>query len=249
MKDKKYRICSDKKFKVNEDIILTNEIIHMISLIIRYKIFYKNNEIFTENNNTYLTVDNKHLHIDNFLKCSVDRNIEGFIKLEKINEEYLKKLGYTFDFEIIGYVKIVSDIPYDENKRVMDYQKISKKEFYKILTENIDSFDNADNENCSFSFDYTEKVEGNMEIEVKKIYFKNGNLKFEVQYQNNKKNGFCKRYDENGMLVEEGQYENDIPVGQWKDYRNNELTFMFDRDKKQFIWYKNGKIEKKSKSF
>lgn len=249
MKDKKYRICSDKKFKVNEDIILTNEIIHMISLIIRYKIFYKNNEIFTENHNTYLTVDNKHLHIDNFLKCSVDRNVEGFIKLEKINEEYLKNLGYTFDFEIIGYVKIVSDIPYDEDKKIMDYQKISKKEFYKILTENIDNFDNADNENCSFSFDYTEKVEGNMEIEVKKIYFKNGNLKFEVQYQNNKKNGFCKRYDENGMLVEEGQYENDIPVGQWKDYRNNELTFMFDRDKKQFIWYKNGKIEKKSKSF
>lgn len=180
---KKYRICSDKKFKVNEDIILTNEIIHMISLIIRYKIFYKNNEIFTENNNTYLTVDNKHLHIDNFLKCSVDRNVEGFIKLEKINEEYLKKLGYTFDFEIIGYVKIVSDIPYDENKRVMDYQKISKKEFYKILTENIDSFDNADNKNCSFAFDYTEKVEGNMEIEVKKYILKMEiyNLKFNIK--------------------------------------------------------------------
>lgn len=155
---KKYRICYDKHFKLNQDIITTKEIIHSISLLIQYKIFYKDNEIFTNLNETSLLIDNQYLCIDNFLKCSIDRNVNEFIKLEKINEEYLKKLGYTFDFEIIEYIKVASDIPFNEDKRIMEYQKISKKEFYKILNKNIDNFDNEENKNCSYSFDYTKKI-------------------------------------------------------------------------------------------
>ena len=45
-----------------------------------------------------------------------------------------------------------------------------------------------------------------------KEYYENGNIKFEVEYSNGKKNGKIKEYDKNGKLLFEGEYINDYRV-------------------------------------
>ena len=41
---------------------------------------------------------------------------------------------------------------------------------------------------------------------IEKKYYKNGELQYEMNYLNDKRNGKCKEYDEDGTLRYEGEY-------------------------------------------
>ena len=89
--------------------------------------------------------------MSDFLKCSFDKNYEGYIKFEEIDKEKLKLWGYRMEYEISSYSK---DIFINERCSCAEPKEISKEEFYKILSENIRNFDNTDNtlwaQTCSY---------------------------------------------------------------------------------------------------
>lgn len=57
-----------------------------------------------------------------------------------------------------------------------------------------------------------------MSMEVKKTFYKNGNLKTEVSYVDNKKNGRAKSYYENGNIKTEVDYCDGIINGYIRTY-------------------------------
>ena len=89
--------------------------------------------------------------MSDFLKCSFDKNYEGYVKFEIINEEKLKQWGYRLEYKISSYSK---DIFINERCSFAEPKEITKEEFYKILSENVKNFDNRDNtlgtQSCSY---------------------------------------------------------------------------------------------------
>ena len=52
-----------------------------------------------------------------------------------------------------------------------------------------------------------------------------GQLKFEGEYLNGKRNGKGKEYNNDGQLIFEGEYLNGVRNGKGKEYINGELVF------------------------
>ncbi|TLE08480.1 toxin-antitoxin system YwqK family antitoxin [Helicobacter bilis] len=59
------------------------------------------------------------------------------------------------------------------------------------------------------------------EIYVEKAYYENGNLKMEIPFKNNKKQGMSKGYYESGKLQYEMPYKKDMLQGIEKVYDEN----------------------------
>ena len=63
-----------------------------------------------------------------------------------------------------------------------------------------------------------------------KEYYNNKNLKFEGEYSNGKRNGKGKEYNYNGLLIYEGEYSDDINNGKGKEYDYNNGKIIFEGD-------------------
>ncbi|WP_349764267.1 hypothetical protein [Fusobacterium sp. SYSU M8D902] len=152
------RIGYDKVLLAFPDVKVNNEIIVSLSLIIKYKVFYEEKEIFFDET-TFVDKNVPYINVDNFLKCSVDKNEKGFLRFEKKFEKDLERLGFTFSWEIASYMKEIKVDDY-----IAESQEIAKEEFYKILQENIDNFDNSDNKSaqntcyCNYPVEKGEKL-------------------------------------------------------------------------------------------
>ncbi|MGL5209391.1 hypothetical protein [Cetobacterium sp.] len=158
---KKYRLGYDQIFLAHPSIKLGNELLTGLSITIKYKLFDLNTNLeisFPDKDQPigkgvkYISEDGKYAEIgnyymSNFLKCSFDKDYEGYIKLKEINKEKLKQMGYRLEYEISSYYKDVYTV-------CSEPENISKEEFYKILNENISNFDNIDNilgtQSCSY---------------------------------------------------------------------------------------------------
>ena len=58
-------------------------------------------------------------------------------------------------------------------------------------------------------------------MEVKRMYYENGQLKYEEPYENGEQHGLWREYYENGQLKYEYQYENGEPLSeQVKKYKS-----------------------------
>jgi antitoxin component YwqK of YwqJK toxin-antitoxin module len=60
-----------------------------------------------------------------------------------------------------------------------------------------------------------------MNIEVRKTYYKNGQLLREISYVNGVAHGLCKYYYKNGQLMYEKPYVNGVLHGLYKQWYNN----------------------------
>ena len=157
---KKYRLGYDKVFLAHPAIKMGNEILCGVTLDIQYKLFDISSGLeiaFTEKDQSigkgvqaiseYAEIED--YYMSDFLKCSFDKNYEGYVKFEIINEEKLKQWGYRLEYKISSYSK---DVVCDERGNC-EPKDITKEEFYKILSENISNFNNSDNINtqsCSY---------------------------------------------------------------------------------------------------
>lgn len=163
---KKYRLGYDQVFLAHPAIKLGNELLAGLSITIKYKLFDLNTNLeipFPDKDQSigkgvkYISEDGKYAEIgdyymSNFLKCSFDKDYEGYVKFEEINKEILEQMGYRLEYEISSYDK---DVYTNDSCICSESENISKEEFYKILSENISNFDNIDNtlgtQSCSYT--------------------------------------------------------------------------------------------------
>lgn len=161
--EKKYRLGYDRVFSAHPTIKKENELIASLSIYIKYKLFdmkFSNFEIAFSKEDQAIGKGVRYIseyaeigdyYMSDFLKCSFDKNYEGYIKFEEIDKEKLKLWGYRMEYEISSYSK---DIFINERCSCAEPKEISKEEFYKILSENIRNFDNTDNtlwaQTCSY---------------------------------------------------------------------------------------------------
>lgn len=160
--EKKYRLGYDQVFLAHPSIKMGNEVLGGVTLDIQYKLFDIKSGLeisFTEKDQSigkgvqsiseYAEIED--YYMSDFLKCSFDKNYEGYVKFEIINEEKLKQWGYRLEYKISSYSK---DIFINERCSFAEPENISKEEFYKILSENVKNFDNRDNtlgtQSCSY---------------------------------------------------------------------------------------------------
>jgi len=203
---KKYRLGYDRVFLAHPAIKRENEILAGLSITIKYKLFDLNTNleiVFPDKDQSigkgvkYISEDGKYAEIgdyymSNFLKCSFDKDYEGYIRLEEINKEKLKQMGYRLEYERSSYDK---DVYTDDNCIFSESKNISKEEFYKILNENISNFDNIDNtlgaQSCSY---VTYLIEYVIEVVVvsnqKRFYLTEGSYTTDIKkarrYRNTK---------------------------------------------------------------
>ena len=151
---KKYRLGYDQVFLAHPAIKLGNELLAGLSITIKYKLFDLNTNLeipFLDKDQSigkgvkYISEDGKYAEIgdyymSNFLKCSFDKDYEGYVKFEEINKEILEQMGYRLEYEISSYDK---DVYTNDSCICSESENISKEEFYKILSENIKNFDNS----------------------------------------------------------------------------------------------------------
>lgn len=161
--EKKYRLGYDRVFLAHPAIKSGNELIASLSIYIKYRLFAKNyNDFeiaFTKDDQSigkgvkYISdyAELGDYYMSDFLKCSFDKDYEGYIKFEEIKKEKLEQMGYRIEYEISSYSK---DVFINERCSFAEPETISKEEFYKILSENISNFDNTDNtlwaQTCSY---------------------------------------------------------------------------------------------------
>ena len=77
-----------------------------------------------------------------------------------------------------------------------------------------------------------------------KIYYENGNLKSEGDYEKNSKEGFFKFYYENGNKKSEGLFKNDMKQDVWKEWYVNgmrEITYKDNSRNSIKCWSLEGK--------
>lgn len=79
-----------------------------------------------------------------------------------------------------------------------------------------------------------------------KFYYPNGNLNEQVEYKDNKMNGYYIHYAPDGSLLEQGEYKMDLKTGLWKQYKDGkistEISYTNDVENGKFVFYVNGKI-------
>ena len=231
--EKKYRLGYDQVFLAHPSIKLGNELLAGLSITIKYKLFDLNTNLeipFPDKDQPigkgvkYISKDGKYAEIgdyymSNFLKCSFDKDYEGYVKFEEINKEKLEQMGYRLEYEISSYDK---DVYTNDSCICSESENISKEEFYKILSENIKNFDNIDNtrgtQSCSYVTYLIEENEEDMKkyvVEIvvisnqKKLYLTEGSYTMDIKkakiYRNikiaeEKLIGFCFKHGHSGAL-------------------------------------------------
>lgn len=81
---------------------------------------------------------------------------------------------------------------------------------------------------------------------VWKFYYSNGNLNEQVEYKEDKMNGFFVRYGVDGSLLIQGEYKMNLKVGIWKTYSDGKLSsetsYANGIENGNFVSYVNGKV-------
>jgi len=163
--EKKYRLGYDKVLLAHPPIEKENEIILGLSLMIKYKLYdietnveilfdkkeqdigKKVSYIFEYGNSTYADLEGWYL--SDFLECSFDKNSSNYLKFEMVNTEKLEQMGFRLEYEIVKYHKDILGEPITFEDKILpcaEPQEITKEEFYDIIKNNIENFDNEDNE-------------------------------------------------------------------------------------------------------
>lgn len=133
----KYRLGSDNVFLPSKAIPDREDYIGEIGLDIKYKLInLRKNKEEIANEGSFLSI-----YPANYLFCYFDRDYPDYIKIN-VKEKELKELGYKLEYEIDGYYKGLSS---DVSICAVFPLSITKEEFYKILEENLELFDNNDN--------------------------------------------------------------------------------------------------------
>ena len=64
-----------------------------------------------------------------------------------------------------------------------------------------------------------DKVVYKNNLNIKNVYYDNGNIKFKQKYNNlGELDGEWIHYRENGSIIQKGNYKNNVPNGQWTTY-------------------------------
>ena len=114
---------------------------------------------FDDGNSIY--ADLKEIYLDNFLVCSFNKNKDNYLDFKLINLKKLEQMGFRLEYEIESFYKdILVDnkterIILEEEYNILNKNnnfifcgkptKITEEEFYDIIKNNIENFDNEDN--------------------------------------------------------------------------------------------------------
>lgn len=141
-REKKYRIIYDQVFIPSEDIC--NNTVGSMSIFIKYYIYDRKTgeEILFESDDLKdQNIKGTNFYADNFITCSFDKEKIINIDVNCSSVSLLEALSkFTWKFEIVKYTK---DIKKDD--LTLSAVEITKEEFYKIMKENLELFDNPDN--------------------------------------------------------------------------------------------------------
>ena len=103
---------------------------------------------------------------------------------------------------------------------------------------------------CTY-FEFIEKSPPQPKIDIKRSYFTNGNIEYEVEYINDKLDGLSRVWLEDGTLISESEYSNGQPHGIWIQYHPNgsmkyEVYYEYGEKTGDEKWfYENGQIQSK----
>ena len=162
--EKKYRLGYDNVLLAHPPIEKGKELILGLALMIKYRLYdiesgleilfnkkdqdigKKVSYIFAYGNSTYADLGGWYL--SNFLACSFDKNSNNYLTFKMVNTEILKQMGFRLEYEIVAYYKDILGEPITFENQILpcaEPQEIKKEEFYDIIKNNIENFDNEDN--------------------------------------------------------------------------------------------------------
>lgn len=162
--EKKYRLGYDNVLLAHPPIEKGKELILGLALMIKYRLYdiesgleilfnkkdqdigKKVSYIFAYGNSTYADLGGWYL--SNFLACSFDKNSNNYLTFKMVNTEILKQMGFRLEYEIVAYYKDILGEPITFENQILpcaEPQEITKEEFYDIIKNNIENFDNEDN--------------------------------------------------------------------------------------------------------
>ncbi len=163
--EKKYRLGYDNVLLAHPPIEKEKELILGLSLMIKYRLYdiesdleilfdekeqdigKKVSYIFAYGNSTYADLGGWYL--SDFLECSFDKNSSNYLTFKMVNTEKLRQMGFRLEYEIVKYHKDILVEPINFENQILpcaEPQEITKEEFYDIIKNNIENFDNEDNE-------------------------------------------------------------------------------------------------------
>lgn len=146
-------IIKYKLYDIKTDVeILFNEKDHSIGKQI--------SSFFDNGNSTY--ADLKEIYLNDFLVCSFNKTKDNYLDFKLVNLKKLKQMGFRLEYEIESFYKdILVDFKTDRIILEEEYnilnknnnfipcgkpEKITEEEFYNIIKNNIENFDNYDNQ-------------------------------------------------------------------------------------------------------
>ena len=103
---------------------------------------------------------------------------------------------------------------------------------------------------CTY-FEFIEKSAPQINIDIERSYFPNGNIEYEAEYINDKLDGLSRVWLEDGTLISESEYSNGQPHGKWMQYHPNgsmkyEVYYEYGKKTGGEKWfYENGQIKSK----
>ena len=84
---------------------------------------------------------------------------------------------------------------------------------------------------------------------IEKDYYDNGNIKYEIQKNNDKIDGYAKYWNKEGHILNEVNYSNGLLHGEWKEYHVNgnikyKITYQYGLKNGYEVWYYDNGIKK-----
>jgi len=157
--------------------------------------------------------------------------------------------GYDPYFYVEEYQKTLAELPELKNKISHRAKALEKlKENLIVVNGKVNGNVKVYYENGNLKYDTSYK--NNKKDGIEKIYSPDGKLEMEVPYKNGVKDGVQKQYSKDGKLIVEATLKNNLRNGSYKDYFENgkiENEGIYKDDKEEGIhreYYSNGKLKK-----
>lgn len=155
----------------------------------------------------------------------------------KTRRELQKNKPYITCFSQIGMQLIASDelfesnisLVYEDPKNIDVNTKKDKKLREKLLLELAPYKDSTRTQNSTTFFKLPPIHPSDLSAKSYKEFYKNGQLKFEVDLEDGLKDGSYKSYYENGNIKVKGHYKNDKQKGTWKAYNKQKGDVIFKK--------------------
>ena len=176
---------------------------------------------------------------DNTLSQDEINNVVTITKrqtLDSLGYNELDKVIYVFTKAYMSRPDSIKSIPSTgimENKNGTWYLRKSTAPYSGRF---IDYYMNGKKQGQGFLFNG--KLKGN-----RKMFYSNGNVSDDIEYENGIANGLEKRYYEDGTLKQEGIMKNQKEIGTWKSYHPN------GQIEKLTTFNNNGKVNGESISY